>query len=223
MSTARSRTSGEYLFEELKARSSQVVDSPLNPVQFTPGTVQYMAGEPRCEISGFVRPVETFSRPALLPGRGQQGSAHAGDHGRPARGLPDPWTSSTLSLPTRRTVSPVPRTKNKVLTIRTTAEVKALLKLAAERERGSAASMVEVMVLDYARSHALAVPDSDRSGRKGSNKAKCATKNNDRERPQEYRAVLTHFTGGRRQACRDPEARPHRVAIHAAISRLSRY
>ena len=66
----------------------------------------------------------------------------------------------------------MPRTKNKVLTIRTTAEVKALLNLAAERERRSAASMVEVLVLDYARSHGLAVPDSDRPGRQGSNKAR---------------------------------------------------
>ncbi len=48
------------------------------------------------------------------------------------------------------------RIKNEVLTIRTTAEVKALLKLAAEREHRSAASMVEVLVLDYARSHGLA-------------------------------------------------------------------
>ena len=66
----------------------------------------------------------------------------------------------------------MPRTKNEVLTIRTTAEVKALLKLAAERERRSAAAMVEVLVLDHARSHGLAVPDSDRSVRKGSNNAK---------------------------------------------------
>ena len=43
----------------------------------------------------------------------------------------------------------MPRTKNEVLTVRTTAEVKALLKLAAERERRSAASMIEVLVLDY--------------------------------------------------------------------------
>ena len=62
----------------------------------------------------------------------------------------------------------MPRAKNKVLTIRTTAEVKALLKLAAEGERRSAASMVEVLVLDYARSHGLTVPDSDRPGLKGS-------------------------------------------------------
>ena len=64
------------------------------------------------------------------------------------------------------------RTKNEVLTIRTTAEVKALLRLAAERERRSAASMVEVLVLDYANSLGLAVPDPDRHVRKGSTKAK---------------------------------------------------
>ena len=66
----------------------------------------------------------------------------------------------------------MPRTKNEVLTICTTAEVKVLLKLAAERERRSAAAMVEVLVLDHARSHGLAVPYSDRSVRKGSNNAK---------------------------------------------------
>lgn len=49
----------------------------------------------------------------------------------------------------------MPRTKNEVLTIRTTAEVKALLKLAAERERRSSASMIEVLVLDYANAHGL--------------------------------------------------------------------
>lgn len=63
------------------------------------------------------------------------------------------------------------RTKNEVLTIRTTAEVKALLKLAAERERRSAASMVEVLVLDYAKAHGLAVAESEsESGRKSAGK-----------------------------------------------------
>ena len=37
MRTTRSRTSGEYLFEELIALSSQVVDSPDHPVQFNWG------------------------------------------------------------------------------------------------------------------------------------------------------------------------------------------
>lgn len=55
----------------------------------------------------------------------------------------------------------MPRTKNEVLTIRTTAEVKALLKLAAEREHRSAASMVEVLVLGYAKAYGLAISDSD--------------------------------------------------------------
>ncbi len=62
----------------------------------------------------------------------------------------------------------MPRTKNEVLTIRTTAEVKALLKLAAERERRSAASMVEVLVLDYAKAHSLAVANPGASTRKES-------------------------------------------------------
>lgn len=68
--------------------------------------------------------------------------------------------------------TPMARTKNEVLTIRTTAEVKALLKLAAERERRSASSMVEVLILDYARSHGLAIANPDRPARKGSTKAK---------------------------------------------------
>lgn len=63
------------------------------------------------------------------------------------------------------------RTKNEVLTIRTTAEVKVLLKRAAERERRSAASMVEVLVLDYAKAHGLSVPDPEQSGCKGASKA----------------------------------------------------
>lgn len=57
------------------------------------------------------------------------------------------------------------RIKSEVLTIRTTAEVKALLKLAAERERRSSASMVEVLVLDHANARGLAVPEFD-PGRK---------------------------------------------------------
>jgi uncharacterized protein (DUF1778 family) len=60
------------------------------------------------------------------------------------------------------------RTKNEVLTIRTTAEAKALLKLAAEHERRSAASMVEVLVLSYAEAHGLTIPERDRPSRKGS-------------------------------------------------------
>jgi hypothetical protein len=60
------------------------------------------------------------------------------------------------------------RTKDQVLSIRTTAEVKALLKLAAERERRSASSMIEVLVLSYAEADGLAVPASHPSGSPGS-------------------------------------------------------
>ena len=62
------------------------------------------------------------------------------------------------------------RTKNEVLTIRTTAEVKALLKLAALRERRSAASMIEVLVLDYAEAHGLNVSEPDWAKRKGADR-----------------------------------------------------
>lgn len=47
------------------------------------------------------------------------------------------------------------RLKAETLSIRTSAEIKQLLRLAAERERRSVASMVEVLVLEYARQHGL--------------------------------------------------------------------
>lgn len=45
--------------------------------------------------------------------------------------------------------------KDETLSIRTSAEVKALLKLAAEREHRSAASMMEVLILEYAQRNRL--------------------------------------------------------------------
>jgi len=39
--------------------------------------------------------------------------------------------------------------------IRTSAEIKQLLRLAADRERRSVASMIEILVLEYARVHEL--------------------------------------------------------------------
>lgn len=45
--------------------------------------------------------------------------------------------------------------KSKTLSIRTSAEIKQLIRLAAERERRSVASMVEVLILEYARTHNL--------------------------------------------------------------------
>jgi hypothetical protein len=47
------------------------------------------------------------------------------------------------------------RMKDETLSIRTSTEIKQLLRLAAERERRSVASMIEIMVLEYARSHDL--------------------------------------------------------------------
>lgn len=49
------------------------------------------------------------------------------------------------------------RLKVETLSIRTTDEIKQLLRLAAARERRSAASMVEILVLEYARKHELQV------------------------------------------------------------------
>lgn len=47
------------------------------------------------------------------------------------------------------------RLKDETLSIRTSADIKQLLKLAAEREHRSVASMVEVLVLEYAQEHGL--------------------------------------------------------------------
>lgn len=43
------------------------------------------------------------------------------------------------------------RPKDETLSIRTSAEMKQLLRMAAEKERRSIASMVEVLILNYAR------------------------------------------------------------------------
>lgn len=47
------------------------------------------------------------------------------------------------------------RLKGEALSIRTSAEIKQLLRMAADHERRSVASMVEVLVLEYARIHDL--------------------------------------------------------------------
>lgn len=49
------------------------------------------------------------------------------------------------------------RLKDETLSIRTSAEVKQLLRMAAERERRSVASMMEVLILEYARRKRLQV------------------------------------------------------------------
>ena len=57
----------------------------------------------------------------------------------------------------------MPRTKDEVLSIRTTAEVKDLLQQAAEREHRSLASMVEVLVYGYAKLHDIRAVSAKRS------------------------------------------------------------
>lgn len=53
------------------------------------------------------------------------------------------------------------RLKVETLSIRTSPNVKQLLRVAAEREHRSVASMVEVLVIEYARKHGLQVPAQD--------------------------------------------------------------
>lgn len=53
------------------------------------------------------------------------------------------------------------RLKHETLSIRTSADIKQLVKLAAAREHRSVASMIEVLILAYAQEHGLeAVPDA---------------------------------------------------------------
>lgn len=47
------------------------------------------------------------------------------------------------------------RSKSETLTFRTTPQIKELLRLAADREHRSVASMVEVLILQYAKSAKL--------------------------------------------------------------------
>lgn len=53
------------------------------------------------------------------------------------------------------------RLKVETLSIRTSPDIKQLLRAAAEREHRSVASMVEVLVIEYARKHRLQVPAQD--------------------------------------------------------------
>lgn len=49
------------------------------------------------------------------------------------------------------------RSKEATLSIRTSKEIKMLLRAAAEKEHRSQASMLEVLILDYAKLHGLAL------------------------------------------------------------------
>lgn len=56
------------------------------------------------------------------------------------------------------------RLKDETLSIRTSAEVKALLKMAAAREHRSVASMLEVLILTHAKQHNLQSPKHSGKG-----------------------------------------------------------
>lgn len=58
----------------------------------------------------------------------------------------------------------MPRIKDETLSIRTSSEVKQLLKAAAEREHRSVASMLEVLILTYAKQHNLQPPEPKAKG-----------------------------------------------------------
>ncbi|RQR96754.1 hypothetical protein DIE04_14555 [Burkholderia sp. Bp8994] len=47
------------------------------------------------------------------------------------------------------------RLKDETLSIRTSADIKQLLRVAAAHERRSVASMIEILVLEYAQQHGL--------------------------------------------------------------------
>lgn len=47
------------------------------------------------------------------------------------------------------------RLKDETLSIRTSADIKQLLRLAADRERRSVASMIEILIVNYAKTHGL--------------------------------------------------------------------
>lgn len=47
--------------------------------------------------------------------------------------------------------------KDETLSIRTSADIKQLLRMAAEKEHRSIASMMEVLILNYAQEHGLTV------------------------------------------------------------------
>lgn len=53
---------------------------------------------------------------------------------------------------------PMTRLKDETLSIRTSADIKQLLRQAADREHRSVASMIEVLVINYAKAHGL-TPD----------------------------------------------------------------
>jgi len=54
------------------------------------------------------------------------------------------------------------RLKDETLSIRTSSDIKQLLRLAADRERRSVASMIEILIVNYAKTHGI-TPDQTKS------------------------------------------------------------
>lgn len=61
------------------------------------------------------------------------------------------------------------RPKDETLSIRTSADIKQLLRMAAEKERRSIASMLEVLILNYAQTHGLKADAQPTDGAKKGN------------------------------------------------------
>ena len=57
-------------------------------------------------------------------------------------------------------------TKDETLSIRTSADIKQLLRIAAEKEHRSIASMMEVLILNYAQEHGLKADEHSTEGSK---------------------------------------------------------
>ncbi len=55
--------------------------------------------------------------------------------------------------------------KDKTLSIRTSTDIKLLLRMAAEKEHRSIASMIEVLILNYAQEHALNLVEKNPYGK----------------------------------------------------------
>ncbi len=58
------------------------------------------------------------------------------------------------------------RPKDETLSIRTSADIKQLLRMAAEKEHRSIASMMEVLILNYAQEHGLKADEQSTEGTK---------------------------------------------------------
>ena len=58
------------------------------------------------------------------------------------------------------------RLKDETLSIRTSADIKQLLRMAAEKEHRSIASMMEVLILNYAKEHGLKADEPPTEGTK---------------------------------------------------------